>query len=273
MRHGTVDADDSEPGDEPIVAGLRTLGRVAAPPHLAERVLTETGIVDRFASIDSPVGRVFVAWNRHGVSAVDRMDDGVTFATRFERELGRPVVEADALPPDLEQKVGARLRGEPARIRFDLRGRTRFEHAVLEKALEIPFGEVRPYSWIAREIGHPAAVRAVGTALGHNPIPLLIPCHRVVRADGHIGQYGLGGPAVKRSLLSYEGAEPDTLEALARSGLRYSGSDTTHVYCHPTCRHAKRVSETHRVWFSSARTAAAAGYRACKVCRPESIAA
>ena len=64
-----------------------------------------------------------------------------------------------------------------------------FERAVLEKALEIPRGEVRPYSWIASEIGRPKAVRAVGSALAHNPVPLVMPCHRVVRADGMIGQY------------------------------------------------------------------------------------
>ena len=62
------------------------------------------------------------------------------------------------------------------------------------KALEIPRGEVRPYGWIAAEIGRPKAVRAVGTALGHNPVPLIVPCHRVVRSDGMIGQYSLGGP-------------------------------------------------------------------------------
>ena len=113
---------------------------------------------------------------------------------------------------------------------------------MLLKALQIPRGEVRPYGWIASEIGHPAAVRAVGTALGHNPVPLLIPCHRVVRSDGHIGQYSLGGPENKRTLLEWEGADPDELERLAKAGIRYFGSDTTHIVCHPTCHHARRVT-------------------------------
>ena len=120
------------------------------------------------------------------------------------------------------------------------------------KALEIPRGEVRPYGWIAAEIGRPKAVRAVGTALGHNPVPLIVPCHRVVRSDGMIGQYSLGGPENKRTILAEEGANPDELEALARAGVRYFGSDTTRIYCLPTCRDARRVTARHLVHFPSA---------------------
>ncbi len=144
---------------------------------------------------------------------------------------------------------------------------------MLLKALQIPRGEVRPYGWIASEIGHPAAVRAVGTALGHNPVPLLIPCHRVVRSDGHIGQYSLGGPQNKRTLLEWEGADPDELERLAKAGIRYFGSDTTRIVCHPTCHHARRVTERHLKTFRSMQEAAKSGYRPCKICRPVALAA
>jgi O-6-methylguanine DNA methyltransferase len=153
-------------------------------------------------------------------------------------------------------------------LKYDLRGLSEFERAVLLKALEIPRGQVRPYAWIAREIGRPKAVRAVGTALAGNPVPLLIPCHRVLRSDGQLGLYSMGGPEIKRALLRAEGAEPDRLEALARAGVRYNGSDTTHIYCYPTCRHARVVMERHRVTFANEAAAAAAGYRPCKVCRP-----
>ncbi|HET8632425.1 MAG TPA: methylated-DNA--[protein]-cysteine S-methyltransferase, partial [Thermomicrobiales bacterium] len=154
-----------------------------------------------------------------------------------------------------------------ADLEFDLRGLSEFERAVLLKALDIPRGQVRPYAWVAREIGRPGAVRAVGTALGHNPIPLLIPCHRVVRSDGRPGDYAFGG-AAKRAVLAAEGVAPEDLEALASAGVRYYGSDTTHIYCFPTCHHARRVTDRHRVTFASAREAAAAGYRPCLVCRP-----
>jgi O-6-methylguanine DNA methyltransferase len=141
------------------------------------------------------------------------------------------------------------------------------------KALEIPRGEVRPYGWIAAEIGKPKAVRAVGTALAHNPVPLVVPCHRVVRSDGMIGNYSMGGPSAKRRVLAAEGLDPQRLEADAAAGRRWTGSDTTHIVCHPTCRDAKRVTDRHRVHFPSLAAAAAAGYRPCMHCRPAWYAA
>ncbi len=100
-------------------------------------------------------------------------------------------------------------------------------------------------------------------------MPILIPCHRVNRGDGSIGQYGFG-PEMKRDLLTHEGLDPDRLESDAERGVRLTGSDTTSIYCWPTCRHAKRTTAHHRVEFRSDRDAVAAGYRACKVCRPPS---
>jgi O-6-methylguanine DNA methyltransferase len=152
-------------------------------------------------------------------------------------------------------------------VRFDLRGLSPFASDVLAAALRIPRGEIRPYGWVAREIGQPAAVRAVGTALGHNPVPLLIPCHRVVRSDGSIGEYAWGSQ-VKHSALTAEGLDPGSLERAAHQGLRYLGSDTTHIVCLPTCHYARRIMPRHRVPFRSLEAAATAGYRPCKVCRP-----
>jgi O-6-methylguanine DNA methyltransferase len=99
---------------------------------------------------------------------------------------------------------------------FDLRSVTVFERAVLLKALEIPRGEIRTYGWIAAQIGHPLAVRAVGSALRKNPAPVLIPCHRVVRSDGHIGEYALGGSDNKRTILAAEGVGAEQIPHLAR---------------------------------------------------------
>ena len=139
-----------------------------------------------------------------------------------------------------------------------------------QKALEIPRGEVRPYGWVAAEIGRPKAIRAVGTALGHNPVPLIVPCHRVVRTDGTIGQYSLGGPGNKRAILRSEGLDPDGMEALAAAGVRYLGSDTTRIVCLPTCRAARRITAPHVVRFRSMRAAVESGYRPCRICRPDS---
>ena len=243
----------------------------AAPPTLAADVLSELGLADRYARFDSPIGPLVVAWNGLGVSAVEAAPDDATFEATHQARSGRRAVRAERLPNTLERVIARRLGGDRhVRIDLDLRGHTAFERDVWQKALEIPRGEVRPYGWIAAEIGRPRAVRAVGTALGHNPVPLIVPCHRVVRSDGTIGQYSLGGPANKRTILAAEGLDPDAMELAARTGLRYVGSATTHVVCLPTCRHAKRITAAHRVPFRSLAAASGAGYRPCRDCRPAS---
>ncbi len=247
---------------------------VPAPATLLPGTLVATGLADGYVELEAPVGPTYVAFNPLGISALSLAGDPAAFEAWFGREIGRRLIRVDAMPPHLAAAVERRLGGDRSvRLPFDLRGRSDFERSVLEKALEIPRGEVRPYGWIASEIGRPKAVRAVGTALGHNPIPLLIPCHRVVRSDGLIGNYSLGGPQVKRTVLEEEGLDLGRLEDLARRGIRLIGSDTTHVVCHPSCHYARRVMTRHIVPFGSLGEAARAGYRPCRVCRPVSVAA
>jgi O-6-methylguanine DNA methyltransferase len=261
------------PAFDDTAGGLASLAAVA-PAGLADDILVETGLVDRMAPFASPIGTLWVAWNGRGVSEVDLADDGPAAVARHEARSRRRTLLASALPEHLADAIARRLAGQRrVRIPLDLRGRTGFEVAVWTKALEIPRGEVRPYGWVAAEIGRPKAVRAVGTALGHNPVPLIVPCHRVVRTDGTIGQYSLGGPANKWTILAGEGVDPAALEDAARRGERLLGSATTRIVCWPTCRNARRIEPRNRVPFRSLRDANAAGYRACKVCRPTSIEA
>ena len=261
----TLELTDTE------TAGMAGL-TVAAPPTLRVAVLVEVGLADHYARIDSPRGPLVVAWNGRGVSSVGQAVDDADFEARHLALTGRRAYPG-TLPSRLATAIKRRLEGDRrARIMLDLRGHSAFEQDVWRKALDIPRGEVRPYGWVAAEIGRPKAVRAVGTALGHNPVPLIVPCHRVVRSDGTIGQYSLGGPENKRTILAAEGAGPDELEGLARAGVRFLGSDTTRIYCMPTCRDARRVTERHLVQFPSARAASAAGYRPCLHCRPMAAA-
>ena len=256
--------------DEALVRSLEGLA-LPAPASVVAGSLVRTGLADEWAELPSPLGPIAVAWNGRGISWIDRADDPEAFAERFAARVGRPLSRASGVPEKLARAVAARLNGDRrVRIPLDLRGRTPFEVAVWMKALEIPRGEVRPYGWIAAEIGHPKAVRAVGTALAHNPIPLVVPCHRVVRSDGSIGQYSLGGPAAKRTILAAEGLDADELEVSARSGRRFLGSATTKIVCLPTCHNAKRITTPHRRPFGSLAAALAAGYRACRECRPAS---
>lgn len=243
----------------------------SAPPSVGRGALVAVGLADEYAPIDTPLGRVFVAWNGRGVSWVAAGNDPAAFERTFRAKVGREITPAPGLPPRLREAIRRRLAGDRrVRIALDLRGHSDFEIAVWTKALEIPRGEVRPYGWVAAEIGRPRAVRAVGTALGHNPVPLVVPCHRVVRSDGTIGHYSMGGPDAKRRILAAEGLDTRALEADAAAGRRYTGSDTTHIVCHPTCRDARRVTDRHKVMFPSLTAAAAAGYRPCKHCRPVS---
>jgi O-6-methylguanine DNA methyltransferase len=188
---------------------------VKAPPTLLPGVLTAVDLADRYLTLEVPIGRVYVAFNPRGISAVSQAADAGAFERSFREQFGRPAFPATESPEGLIEDLQAALSGRTTRLEFDLRGVTPFERDVLLKALEIPRGEIRPYAWIAREIGRPRAVRAVGSALARNPIPLLIPCHRVVRSDGVIGNYGLGGTANKRTLLVWEGVD---LDAVARGG-------------------------------------------------------
>ena len=251
-----------------LLMQLREMGRQEPPATLAATVLDAVGLSDRWGVVGTAIGPLAVAHGRHGISAVMRTDDARTFAEYHADVVGRPLRPGD-VPAPLERAVRDRVEGRGRhRIAFDLRRLTEFERDVLDCTESIPRGEVRPYGWVAREIGRPAAVRAVGTALAHNPVPYLIPCHRVVRTDGHIGEYGGGGPTAKRALLLFEGVAEDELAALVRGGARFVGSDTTDVFCLPTCRHARRITPHHRQSFRTAGEALMMGYRPCRDCRP-----
>jgi O-6-methylguanine DNA methyltransferase len=215
---------------------------------------------------DTVLGPVYVAWNPLGVSAAMRASSTDEFEGWFRRHIGRRLVRVGP-PASMAARIQDQLDGK-RRLKFDLRGLTPFSQAVLQKTLSIPRGEVRPYGWIAREIGHPAAVRAVGTALANNPIPYFIPCHRVVRSDGVIGNYGGGGPEAKKTILNLEGVQLERLQVLAKSGLRYEGVKSTKIFCFPTCYHGRRVPEKNFVYFHDESEARSAGYRPCKDCRP-----
>ncbi len=255
-----------------FVHHLRGLGHAEAPASVLPSVLERTGHRDAYTQCDSPIGPVYVAYNGHGLSAVLTAASASAFEAAFQSRFNRPLRRVESLPEALQSLW--QQQWEPSSrsaLPVDLRGLKAFEQAVLQKAQDIPRGEMRPYAWVAREIGHPKAVRAVGTALGHNPIPLIIPCHRVGKSDGHIGNYAFGS-AAKQMILTHEGIDVDGLERMAHSRVRYHGSDTTHIYCFPTCRHARRITDRHRVTFRSDADATRSGYRPCKVCRPAVVA-
>lgn len=242
---------------DPLAGDLAALA-VDAPTRLLDRVAA------RWVRVDAPIGAVYVASTDQGIAYLRPSAREEDFVAAFRRRFGRPLLPAAAPPAGL---LPALRTGRTGGLCLDLRGLRPFESDVLHAAMAIPRGEARPYSWIAREIGRPRAVRAVGTALGHNPIPLLIPCHRVIRADGDIGQYVFGS-AAKETLLRGENVNVDEVRRLASDNIHFIGSDTTGVVCLPTCHDARRITPEHRHGFRSVAQALAAGYRLCEHCRP-----
>jgi O-6-methylguanine DNA methyltransferase len=163
-----------------------------------------------YAWAHTEIGRVLVASTWKGVCFTALSGQGTfehleAWVRRYEP--GATLVEdRRALRPILEQ-IAAYARGERKRfdVHLDLRG-TAFQRAVWEAERRIPYGETRTYGQVARSLGKPAAVRAVGGASGKNPVPLLVPCHRIV-AQGGIGGFSCGLHH-KRRLLALEGAAP-----------------------------------------------------------------
>lgn len=173
------------------------------------RALAESeGLVDvAYTSMDSPVGLLLLAATGRGLVRV-----------------GLPNQDADSLLVDLSDRVSPRVLEAPGRLEearreldayfegklqsFDLpldwRLSSGFRKKVLRSIDAIPYGETRSYTEMARGAGNPKAVRAAGSACGSNPIPIVVPCHRVLRTGGALGGYG-GGLEMKRALLELEG--------------------------------------------------------------------
>lgn len=153
------------------------------------------GLEIRFAVVPSLLGQLLVAASRNGVCAVLLGDDEADLERRLRAEFPRAIVEPDAEGglAALASRVLAHVRGDgPAHdLPLDVRG-TAFQQLVWRTLLSIPYGETRSYAEVAAAIGHPKATRAVAQACAANPVPIVIPCHRVVRSDGSLGGYSAG---------------------------------------------------------------------------------
>ena len=129
--------------------------------------------------------------------------EGAIRALAAEADFAR----SDNLLSSLADDLGRYFAGERAsfgRYRLDLSGTPPFLSRALRAARSIPYGQVRSYGWLAAAAGNPRAARAAGQAMARNPLPIVVPCHRVVAADGSLGGFG-GGLEMKRALLELEG--------------------------------------------------------------------
>ena len=160
-----------------------------------------------YCALPTPIGRVFVAAGEAGLVRLSFRQSEASFVAELRRRLGADVVRSPARTADIVHQLRAYFAGERRSfdVRLDLRHTTPFQRRVLLAAARVPDGQVVSYGEIARRIGQPHGSRAVGQALKHNPVPIVIPCHRVIAAGGRIGGYG-GGLGIKRKLLRLEGA-------------------------------------------------------------------
>jgi methylated-DNA-[protein]-cysteine S-methyltransferase len=187
----------------------------AAPDELSrlhERLTAAAqrdGVLDvAYRTIDTPVGSLLLAATEQGLIRVAYTSEGhdavlETLATRISPRILHAPGRLDAAARELgEYFAGHRRRFD---LPLDLRLSAGFRRTVLGYLPEIGYGRTASYAMVAQLAGHPKAVRAVGTACATNPLPVVVPCHRVVRSDGRMGGY-LGGPDAKRTLLSLEAA-------------------------------------------------------------------
>ncbi len=159
-----------------------------------------------YVAVRTPVGRVFVAATDVGLARVSFDPSEVKFVAAL-RQLKMDVVKSAEKVSGITAQLEAYFAGERRAfdVPVDLRRMSPFQRSVLMAARAVPAGQVVSYHEIARRIGRPRASRAVGQALGHNPVPIVIPCHRVVASDGGLGGYS-GGLEIKAKLLKMEGA-------------------------------------------------------------------
>ena len=257
--------NDEERSEERMSGMLREAAVHLTPRvnrgELVERVLARG--TDRLFSCNSPLGKVYVGVSQSGVRLLGRAASPEEFAKRYRERFGRLLAwGTDKTTRMMAERIAAAIAGEKVEVPTDLSGTTPFQRQVLEVVRGIPRGEVRPYAWVAREAGSPKASRAVGTVMANNPVPLLIPCHRVIRNDGTTGSYAFGA-GEKVGLLEGEGV---SVEELASSP--YLATPTTGIFCHATCPNARRIMPENRRRFRSTEAATNAGYRPCQVCRP-----
>jgi O-6-methylguanine DNA methyltransferase len=144
-----------------------------------------------------------VAWTNAGIAFVDDAADAPVDI--IERRIKMRLVDKPVPKPFQDELRMIERTGKPHGMPLDLSWATDYERDVLYAATTIPWGQTRPYSWLARQARRPLAVRAAASAIARNPLWLLVPCHRVISAGGKIGSYGSSGVARKRELLKREG--------------------------------------------------------------------
>jgi methylated-DNA-[protein]-cysteine S-methyltransferase len=184
---------------------------MTVPTQLDQRfrdAAASEGLLDvGFDVFDSPVGALLVAATPRGVCRISYDADPEAQAERLARAYGLRVLRAPRAVDDAKRELDEYFEGkrEAFDLSLDLTGSAEFTRDVLGELARVPFGEVTTYGHLAAQVGRPRAARAVGTVMNRNPIPIVLPCHRVVGSSGSLVGYA-GGLERKQALLRLEGA-------------------------------------------------------------------
>jgi methylated-DNA-[protein]-cysteine S-methyltransferase len=260
----------------------RGIGREPAPERLAE---ARAGLLSRLADLKSrrvayrifpsPMGHILVGRSEHGIALVEYLGAATTLrASRLARVEGVEAVEGgrelEGLQRELLDFIAGRRRDLGWTLDWRL-ARSDFERAVLEATAAIPYGAVASYAGVARRIGKPAAVRAVAQALRWNPLPIVVPCHRVIGTSGRLTGYAGAHLGWKQKLLTVEGVTLRPAHRdyrVAREAMYALGEGETE-YCLPTCGSIGTRSLAELTLFASREIAEARGFAPCTSCRPD----
>ena len=223
----------------------------------------------------SPLGRILIACSEQGVSLVEYLGGRTGLKTsRLSRIAGVEAEEDGAEIETLYRQLLEYLEGKRTRLEWslDLRlAQSEFHRTVLQVTAEVPYGAVTSYAGIAHKVGKPAAVRAVAQALRWNPLPIVVPCHRVIGASGFLTGYAGNRITLKQRLLAVEGIRTVRTQRdfrIAREAMyvRYLREQS---YCLPTCGSVSSVTLARLTLFGSRERAEAAGLAPCTTCCPD----
>jgi O-6-methylguanine DNA methyltransferase len=224
---------------------------------------------------NSPLGPLLIARSEQGVVLVEYMDSarGVE-ASRALRRAGVEVLEDGAETETFYQQILEYLAGERTRLAWPLDYRlagSDFQREVLQATAALPYGAVISYARLAREIGKPTATRAVAQALRRNPLPIVVPCHRVIGGTGALTGYAGDKLSLKERLLNLEGvhvAHARREPRIEREAM-YHVADHDNAYCLPTCGALPTLPLWRLTLFGSRDRAESAGLTPCTDCRPD----
>jgi methylated-DNA-[protein]-cysteine S-methyltransferase len=252
------------PKDSAVDAAL-----CAVRPKLARALDKIRRPLARVGVIDSEVGRLLVAESPRGLLAVQFLDvaDSPDAVSAMREQFD--VVEDHSVAARIAKEIERHLKGDMHALDrpVDLSlVRSEFQRRALARLRRtVPPGSVITYQALAAAVGAPSGQRAIGNTMATNPVPLYVPCHRVIRSDGTIGNYG-GGVPRKLKLLRAEGFSMDRDYRLPAGSVM--GHLVTRIFCRPQCHAAMRADKAKSVIFADPARARTAGMRACKLCRP-----